>query len=104
MIPAPDHIGSGVTMSWSEVDWLEVAGCLAVGVPALAVGIRRLTTGPDKYAAQRWLYWGLGMIALAGAAVMESTLDWYATVAGIAVAVACFAMILVSARRHRRAR
>lgn len=88
-------------MSWSEVDWLEVAGCLVVGIPVLIVGIRRLVAGQDKHQAERWLYWGLGMITLAGAAVLEAALDWYGAAAGIAVASVFFALIMVADRRYR---
>jgi hypothetical protein len=90
-------------MSWSEVDWLEVAGCLVVGITALTVGVRKLTGGQEKYQSQRWLYWGLGMIALAGAAVLEATLGGPAAIAGIVVAVGFFAMIVIADRKSRRA-
>src|SRR4051812_30121108 len=102
-------------MSWSEVDWLEVAGCLVLGVPALVIGLRHLldhrravhrgeppaSTLPQ---GQRALSWGLGMTVLAVAAVLESWSDGSAAIAGIAVAVVFFALTVLADRNLRRAR
>ena len=98
-------------MSWSEVDWLEVAGCLVIGVPALVVGIRHLRAyrraveqAPLRPQGQRALYWGLGMTALAIAAVLEAIVGGYGAVVGIAVAVVFFALTVAADRRYRSAK
>lgn len=98
-------------MSWSEVDWLEVAGCLVIGVPALVIGLRHLRAHhrTDDQAAllpqgQRALYWGLGMTALAGAAILEAMLGGFAAIGGIAVAVVFFALTVAADRRYRSVR
>jgi hypothetical protein len=98
-------------MSWSEVDWLEVAGCLVLAVPALVIGVRHLrarrpATGPasERPQGQRALYWGLGMTALAAAAMLESGWGGPASIAGIAVAVVFFVLTVLADRNYRRAR
>ena len=88
-------------MNWSEVDWLEVAGCLVIGVPALVIGFRHRRAGADAQ-GRRALYWGLGMVSLAVAAVLESLVDGPAAIAGIAVAVVFFVFAVMADRDHRR--
>jgi hypothetical protein len=90
-------------MNWSEVDWLEVAGCLVIGVPALVVGLRHRRAGA-KAQGQRATYWGLGMVSLAAAAVLESLVDGPAAIAGIAVAVVFFVFAVIADREYRRDR
>jgi hypothetical protein len=88
-------------MNWAEVDWLEVAGCLVIGVPALAIGLRHLKAGA-RAQGRRVLFWGLGMVSLAAAAVLESLVDGPAAIAGIAVAVVFFAFAVIAERDYRR--